>query len=103
MPVANGKRSRGWRVSNSMRFEVFKRDGFKCMYCGASPPDCILNADHILPRNKGGQNIMENLVTACQSCNNGKGDVVLSEIVTFSSRQKKRYCFSKVGGGFEKR
>jgi len=25
-------------ISKRVRFEVFKRDGFQCQYCGASPP-----------------------------------------------------------------
>lgn len=56
-----------------LRFEVFKRDGFACVYCGAKAPTAILNADHVKPVVDGGGDTMENLVTACADCNNGKG------------------------------
>jgi hypothetical protein len=59
-------------LSKKTRFEVFKRDGFKCMYCGAHPPEAVLEADHIKPVAEGGSNRMDNLVTACFACNRGK-------------------------------
>lgn len=59
-------------VSNKTRFEVLRRDGFKCRYCGRSAPEVILNVDHIVPVEQGGTNDIGNLVTACFECNNGK-------------------------------
>ena len=41
-------------ISKKTRFEVFKRDSFKCQYCGASAPEAILVVDHIDPFSKGG-------------------------------------------------
>ena len=29
-------------VSKKRRFDVFKRDGFTCQYCGATPPGVLL-------------------------------------------------------------
>ena len=55
-----------------VRFEVFKRDGFTCQYCGASPPTAVLVVDHIRPVADGGNDDDINLVTSCQSCNQGK-------------------------------
>lgn len=63
-----------------MRFDVFKRDGFKCMYCGKVPPSAVLEVDHITPVCKGGKNRMDNLVTACFECNRGKAGVELSVV-----------------------
>lgn len=37
-------------LGKKTRFEVFKRDGFKCMYCGAHPPEAILEVDHLKAR-----------------------------------------------------
>jgi hypothetical protein len=59
-------------LSKKTRFEVFKRDGFKCMYCGAHPPAVVLEPDHIKPVADGGTNAMDNLITACFACNRGK-------------------------------
>jgi len=33
-----------------------------------------LTVDHVIPKSKGGEDIWENLVTACIKCNNKKGD-----------------------------
>jgi 5-methylcytosine-specific restriction endonuclease McrA len=59
-------------VSKSVRFEVFKRDSFKCQYCGRSAPDVVLNIEHITAVANGGDNEIMNLVTACFDCNRGK-------------------------------
>lgn len=66
-------------VSQKARFEVFKRDSFKCQYCGQSSPDVILHVDHIKPVSKGGDNSIINLITACQDCNSGKSNVELDD------------------------
>jgi hypothetical protein len=57
----------------SVRFDVFKRDGFTCGYCGRTPPTVTLEVDHIIPVAEGGTDDPENLVTACWDCNRGKG------------------------------
>lgn len=66
-------------ISNSKRFEIFKRDGFKCHYCGSTPISSILHVDHILAVSRGGTNEPDNLITACSTCNSGKGNRKLSE------------------------
>ncbi len=60
-------------LSKKTRFDVFKRDGFKCMYCGAHPPGVLLVVDHVVPVASGGGNDIDNLVSACEPCNQGKG------------------------------
>lgn len=59
-------------VSKRLRYEVFRRDGFRCRYCGAGPDDCKLTVDHVVPDALGGDTKPENLVTACADCNAGK-------------------------------
>lgn len=66
------------RIQDKKRFEVFKRDNFTCQYCGGRPPGVILTIDHILPLASGGTDDIENLITACELCNSGKGDVDLA-------------------------
>ncbi len=51
---------------------VFKKDGYKCVYCGSTEN---LEVDHIVPICRGGTNDMENLQTLCRSCNRAKGCV----------------------------
>ena len=66
-------------IPKSIRFEVFKRDSFKCQYCGATAPDILLEIDHIRPVSKGGTNDITNLIIACQPCNLGKSNKTLDE------------------------
>jgi len=67
-------------LSKRMRFEVFKRDGFVCVYCGAHPPEAVMECDHVIPVSAGGTNDIDNLVTACLACNRGKAHVELSSV-----------------------
>jgi hypothetical protein len=62
-----------------LRFKTFIKDNFSCRYCGRSPMEhkIVLHCDHILPRSKGGEDTLDNLITACEDCNMGKLDVVL--------------------------
>jgi len=66
-------------VSKKIRFEVFKRDGFQCVYCGKSPPEITLECDHLTPKSKGGKDGINNLVAACFSCNRGKKNIPLDK------------------------
>lgn len=67
-------------ISKKIRFEVFKRDGFQCAYCGKTPPQVTLEVDHIDPKSKGGKDDLNNLITACFDCNRGKKNIPLSKI-----------------------
>ncbi len=67
-------------IGKKLRFDVFKRDGFSCVYCGAHPPSVLLHVDHIEPVSRGGTNDIDNLLTACEACNLGKGARRLSDV-----------------------
>lgn len=67
-------------TGKKLRFEVLKRDRFECQYCGAHPPQSILVVDHITPVSKGGVNDIDNLITACETCNQGKAARELTSI-----------------------
>jgi 5-methylcytosine-specific restriction endonuclease McrA len=54
------------------RKNILRRDAHRCQYCGRG--DVPLTLDHVHPISKGGDESWENLVTACVSCNNTKGD-----------------------------
>lgn len=66
--------TRGWA---SLRLIVFQRDGYICQYCQTPVkfPDC----DHVIPVCRGGDNRLENLVTACRTCNRSKGASLVEE------------------------
>lgn len=67
-------------LSKKIRFEVFKRDAFTCQYCGKTPPKVVLEIDHIHPVSEGGDNDIDNLLSACFDCNRGKGAGLLTTI-----------------------
>lgn len=62
-------------VSRRLRFEVLRRDGHTCRYCGAKAPDVNLTVDHVVPSALGGSDEPSNLVTACAECNGGKSSI----------------------------
>ena len=76
------------KLTQTQRFEVFKRDGFKCQYCGRSAPEVILEVDHIIPVAEGGKNDIINLITACKDCNRGKGKRLLSDTKTLDLQRQ---------------
>lgn len=62
-------------VSDDMRYNVLKRDGFRCCLCGKTANDGVkLEVDHIIPVSKGGKSTYDNLQTLCERCNRGKRD-----------------------------
>lgn len=67
------------KLSPRVRFEVFKRDNFRCVYCGVTADTSDLHVDHREPVAGGGGSGDDNLVTACAACNTGKGPVLLTE------------------------
>lgn len=63
------------RMSESLRYDVFKRDDYKCQICGAGAKDgANLQVDHIIPVSKGGKTEISNLQTLCSRCNLGKSN-----------------------------
>lgn len=61
-----------------LRFQVLKRDSFKCCICGRSPSTIgglELQVDHIIPWSKGGETTIDNLQTLCSDCNLGKSNL----------------------------
>lgn len=66
-------------IGKRLRFEILKRDGFRCKCCGATPAQRELRVDHIVPRANGGTDDPANLIAACFACNAGKSDKELHE------------------------
>ena len=95
--------------SQSVRAEIFRRDGYHCRFCGIrvvhpgarkrlrdAAPHAVpegrsdtyhaaflaLNAtwDHVIPHSAGGDNDPDNLVTTCWPCNFGRGNYTLEQM-----------------------
>lgn len=60
--------SKGYRRN---RAKVLERDNYQCVYCGSTED---LTLDHVVPRSQGGRGTMQNLVTACRTCNSSKNN-----------------------------
>ncbi|MGO1061696.1 HNH endonuclease [Acinetobacter lwoffii] len=75
-------------MGDKLRFEVFKRDQFKCQYCGKAAPEVVLHVDHINPVSKGGDNDILNLVTSCVDCNSGKSNRLLTDNTIIEKQRK---------------
>ena len=60
------------------RRALFARDGWRCVYCGATAGRLTL--DHVVPRSRGGDSVWENVVTSCAPCNLRKGNRLPEEI-----------------------
>lgn len=73
---AKPKRQRT-RIPRGLRHEVFKRDNYTCVECGAKKEDgATLHVDHKIPVSKGGTDELDNLQTLCSDCNLNKSDVI---------------------------
>jgi len=57
--------------------EIFRRDDYRCQYCGTAASR--LTIDHVIPRHRGGGHRWDNLVTACPPCNRRKGGRLVHE------------------------
>lgn len=68
-------------ITKRTRFAVFARDNFQCRYCGRQSDTVPMVIDHMIPVAAGGTNDLENLITACEPCNQGKADKRLEQHV----------------------
>lgn len=63
------------KMNSSIRYDILKRDHFRCVICGRSAEDGVkMHVDHIIPVSKGGKTEYSNLRTLCDTCNFGKRD-----------------------------
>jgi 5-methylcytosine-specific restriction endonuclease McrA len=95
-------------ASSKLKAKIYTEDGYRCRYCGVRvvlPDACLIfrqafpeldvrtdrelhavfyalkaTYDHVIPHSLGGRTNRSNLVTACQSCNYGKGLRTLAQI-----------------------
>jgi 5-methylcytosine-specific restriction endonuclease McrA len=53
-------------ISKRVRYEVLRRDGHRCRYCGAAAPEVALTVEHVVPQALGGRNdphrLLESLI-----------------------------------------
>ena len=62
------------RIPESVRIEVWRRDGGKCARCGSREK---LEYDHIVPISKGGSNTARNIELLCERHNRSKSNNIV--------------------------
>ena len=69
-----------WNIHDLLDLNIEKiRDNSRCWYCGEKLEPSKLTKDHVFPRDKGGNNDMDNIIMVCKSCNSSKGNLDLFE------------------------
>jgi 5-methylcytosine-specific restriction endonuclease McrA len=66
-----------WRQAPLTLRNLAYRDLGLCQWCRKNSGSTI---DHVQPRSRGGTHSWENVVLACRSCNNRKGDRLAEEL-----------------------
>lgn len=61
------------QIEQSVAWKVYKRDGYRCRYCGKD--DVPLTVDHLVRWEEGGPSIEANLLSADRKCNKTRGDI----------------------------
>ncbi|WP_445381623.1 HIT domain-containing protein [Robiginitalea sp. IMCC43444] len=61
-------------VPGSIRYQVLKRAKGRCELCGISMEEKALEVDHIVPKNHGGEDSLDNYQALCFTCNANKRD-----------------------------
>jgi hypothetical protein len=60
------------KISDTIReWEAEQSLPKSCVFCGSEEN---LTTDHLIPKNRGGDNSADNLVLSCKSCNSSRGD-----------------------------
>jgi hypothetical protein len=65
------------QIDQQVSWQVFKRDSYKCRYCGKD--GVPLTVDHLVLWENGGPSTDQNMVSACKKCNKARGNMEYSE------------------------
>ena len=76
-------------IEQRLSWRVFKRDGYRCRYCGNG--DVPLTVDHLVLWEEGGPSTEENLVSSCRKCNKTRGNMQYVDWLNSSYYRKVRH------------
>jgi hypothetical protein len=63
------------------RLKIYRRDGYRCQYCGKALDRYSATLDHVRPVTAGGGHDFDNLVTVCRRCNASKNALPLGDFL----------------------
>lgn len=72
-----------------------------CIYCGHPLTLETMEADHIVPRSKGGSSDFSNRVCSCPSCNSAKADKDVMDFINSMPHRKQRAYENRLMSLFE--
>lgn len=82
-------------VDGNISWEVFRRDKYKCRYCGID--HVPLTVDHIITWETGGATHKDNLLTSCRKCNRTRGNTPYEEFLKSDYyKEKSKYLTEEV-------
>ena len=61
------------KARRTKRQRVWDRSGGMCAYCGMPLSVRDMTMDHVVPKSRGGESRVSNLVASCSRCNRLKG------------------------------
>lgn len=72
--IAGVEYQHGELFGYEIREYLLEKFGRTCAYCGGLSGDPVLEVEHVVPRSRGGTDRVSNLVIACDTCNDAKGN-----------------------------
>jgi len=69
----------GTLMGTEVREYLLHRHSHTCAYCAGGTGDPVLEIEHVVPRSRGGSDRVANLVIACSTCNDEKGNQTAGE------------------------
>lgn len=76
------------KASQVTKQAVRERDEYRCANCGTEDPPETFDVHHIVPRGRGGSNLMSNQVVLCRRCHDAcHGDRMAPTVEVMSTGQ----------------
>lgn len=73
------------QVDEGIKWQVYQRDNYICVYCGSS--GIPMTVDHYLAQALGGLTMLDNLRTSCRKCNKLKANKTIDEWIVFAKQK----------------
>ena len=84
-----GRESLKKRLGAKVVRAIDKRDGCRCLYCGATAATsgAPLQLDHLVCKSHGGEDVAQNLVSSCRRCNRARSNMTLVQWAAYAAEK----------------